>query len=86
MSETQLPMTLTAAERRLITTLRDIPEGRVKVRVQQMLDDLMTFIKFPRCQWMQADGVPCGSVDRDCEQCEHLMAMMAQMSESMAEK
>ena len=36
----------------------------------------VTFIQFPRCDAIQADGVPCGSADRDCDQCVHLTEML----------
>lgn len=83
MSDSGFNMSLSPAERRLISTLRDLPESRLKTRVHRLVDELITFIQFPRCQFMQADGVPCGSVDRDCEQCVHLTEMLERMGDSL---
>jgi len=86
MSDPGFPMSLSPSERRLINTLRDLPESRLKTRVHHLVDELVTFIQFPRCQFMQGDGVPCGTVDRDCDQCVHLNEMLERLSDSMLEK
>lgn len=86
MTEANVSMTVTAAERRLLTTLRDIPESPLRQRVERLLEELITYVRYPRCQWMQGDGVPCGTVDRDCEQCAHLVELLDHLSETMTAK
>lgn len=86
MNDANVSLTVSDYERRLITTLRDLPESPLRDRVHRLLDELVTFIRFPRCQWMQGDGVPCGSIDRDCEHCVHLLEMLDHLSESISTK
>ncbi len=62
---------LTAKEWQLISTLRGIPSSPLRRRVDALLDDLVDFIKEPRCPEMQADGVPCENVHSNCDQCAH---------------
>jgi len=53
------PVTLTPAELRMITTLRNMPESPLRDRVNRLLEDLLAFARNPRCHELQADGVPC---------------------------
>lgn len=76
MTDRLVTMTLSPSEERLIKTLRDIPESKLRDRVHRLMDELVTFVQFPRCDQIQADGVPCHDVDSDCDQCAHLAEML----------
>ena len=77
----QAPITLTVspAELRMITTLRDLPESPLRDRVQRLLDELLAFARNPRCGEFQADGVPCRNPEADCEQCLIVTGMLDQL-------
>ena len=70
------PITLTAEEYRLVTTLRDMPESALRDRVQRLVRDLLVFARNPRCSEFQADGVPCSEPTGDCDQCRVVMGML----------
>lgn len=65
----QHPLSLTPDEVRIIRTLREMPEGPLKARVQKLMEDLLAFARNPRCPELQADGVPCESAHNDCDTC-----------------
>jgi hypothetical protein len=79
MSDKGVTMTLDPAEERLIRALRYLPESPLRARVHGFMDELTRFIQHPRCESMQADGVPCQSVENDCEHCAHLSEMLEQI-------
>lgn len=56
-------------EWQILSRLREVPEGPLRDRLLALLDELVAFVQEPRCSQVQADGVPCGSVDADCEEC-----------------
>jgi hypothetical protein len=76
MKETTVAAALTPEEWRLIEALRSIPPSPLKIRVKTLLDDLLAFIREPRCPEMQADGVPCTNVHANCDQCVHVTEMV----------
>ncbi|MCK6680907.1 MAG: hypothetical protein L6R30_00635 [Thermoanaerobaculia bacterium] len=76
MKETSVAATLTPKEWRLIESLRAIPESPLKRRVDILLEDLLEFIREPKCPEMQADGVPCTNVHANCDQCTHVTEMV----------
>ena len=75
------PITLTVspAEARMITTLRNMPESPLRDRVHRLLEDLLAFARNPRCHELQADGVPCENPEADCDQCQVVLAMLETM-------
>jgi len=74
----QAPITLTVspAEFRMITTLRDMPESPLRDRVQRLLAELLEFARNPHCGEFQADGVPCANPLADCDQCKLVTGML----------
>jgi len=69
MSDERRPMSLSAAERSLIFGLREISEPEHRERVLTLVDGLVRIAREPGCAETQADGVPCGSVHSQCEDC-----------------
>ncbi len=61
MSERPITLTVTPAEYRMITTLRDMAESPLRDRVHRLLEDLLAFARNPRCSEFQADGAPCSN-------------------------
>jgi hypothetical protein len=68
--------TLSAEEWALVSALRALPESPLKTRVATLLDTLVAFIGEPRCAEMQGDGVPCSTVDAQCDQCVHVAELI----------
>lgn len=79
MRDTTVPVTLSAEEWDLISTLRDMPPSPLKNRVNALVSELIGFIRDPRCAEMQGDGVPCDNVSTACEQCTHVAEMLDSM-------
>ena len=74
-----ITLTLSPAEYRMITTLRDMPESPLRDRVARLLEDVLAFARNPRCHELQADGVPCDNPAADCDQCAVVNAMLETM-------
>jgi hypothetical protein len=79
MRNATIQVTLSRAEWRLISTWREIQPSPLKARVGRLLDELIAFVQEPRCAEMQADGVPCDSVETQCDQCLHVTEMLDKM-------
>ena len=81
----QAPITLTVspAEFRMITTLRDMPESPLRSRVHQLLGELLEFARNPRCSEFQADGIPCENPLADCDQCKVVTGMLDALSRGL---
>ncbi len=60
---------LSAWEWRILSRMREVPEGPLRDRLLNLLEELVALVQEPRCSQVQADGVPCGAVDADCEEC-----------------
>ncbi|HLO67523.1 MAG TPA: hypothetical protein VK188_10925 [Holophaga sp.] len=69
-------ITLSDAERRMILTLRNMPDSPLRERVMRLVEDVLAFARNPRCHEMQADGVPCERPEADCDQCQVVTAML----------
>ena len=76
MGQALIPLNVTPAEYRIITTLRDMPESPLRDRVHQVLDELLDFARNPKCSELQADGAPCSNPSADCEQCQTVLGML----------
>jgi hypothetical protein len=69
-------LTVSPAEHRMISILRDMPESPLRDRVQRLLADVLAFAARPTCHELQADGVPCTNPEADCDQCKVVLQMM----------
>jgi len=76
MGEAPTTITVSPAEFRMITTLRDMPESPLRDRVQRLLGELLEFARNPRCSEFQADGTSCVNPLADCDQCRTLAGML----------
>ena len=65
-------VTLTAAEWRLVSTLRTVPESPLKERLDALLAELLKFAADPKCAESQGDGVPCTNTNLDCDSCRRV--------------
>lgn len=86
MRDTPVHVTLAADEWELISTLRSLPPSPLKNRVNALINELLVFIRDPRCAGMQGDGVPCDNVTTACEQCVHVADMLDAMDRVAALK
>ena len=80
MAQDLITLTVSPAELRMLTILRDLPESPLRDRVQRLLDELLAFARNPRCSEFQADGVPCANPAADCEQCRIVTGMLDRLS------
>jgi hypothetical protein len=71
-----LRISVSPAELRMLTTLREMPESPLRDRVHRLLEDLLAFARHPSCHEMQADGVPCSRPEADCDQCQVVAGML----------
>ena len=67
---------LSREEWRLVSSLREIPESRVRDGLTAVIEDLVEFVREPHCPKMQADGVPCASAHESCEECRQVAALL----------
>ena len=74
---------VTSREKKFIDTIRELPEGDLKRTAEAFLLELSDCLTNPRCAEVQADGIPCGAVDADCEQCLELKSMVEQLRDRL---
>ena len=67
---------LSPAEWGLVSSLREVPQGRLRDRLTAFLEELVAYVRDPHCADMQADGVPCGSAKVACDQCRQVEAFL----------
>lgn len=79
MPEQPLTLHLNPAEFRMVSALRDMPEGALKIRIMHLVDQLVGFARNPRCPEMQGDGVPCEQPHTDCDQCKVVLDMLEKL-------
>lgn len=69
-------------EMKILSSLREMPEGKLKDLHGAFLLELSDFLLEPKCAQVQADGYPCGSSSADCESClklEELLSTLRQV-------
>ena len=64
-------------ELRILSSLREMPEGKLKELHESFLLELSNFLLEPKCAQVQADGYPCGSSSADCESCLKLEELLS---------
>jgi len=72
-------------EWRLIARLREVPEGPLRSRLLELLDELVLFVREPRCPQVQGDGVPCAGIGVDCDECLHVSELLATLRARLQE-
>ena len=73
---TLIHTSLSRGEWDLVSSLREVPEGRLRSRLNACLQELVAFARDPHCSDMQADGVPCVSAKVACDQCQQAEAFI----------
>lgn len=74
--ETYTTKSLSPAEWRLVTALREVPESALRTRVNALVEALVEMAREPKCPEHMADGVPCQSVHANCDQCVQVTRML----------
>jgi hypothetical protein len=69
--------TLNCDESTLIDGLRDIPPGAAYDELIGIIQDLIAFVRDPRCPLAQADGLPCDSIEAACGECRDVPGLLA---------
>jgi hypothetical protein len=67
---------LTPFERRLVLSLRQVPESPLRDLYTRLVSELTDFVASPSCAEMQADGAPCTSADASCDECRKLESLL----------
>ncbi|MFH1175772.1 MAG: hypothetical protein V1750_00075 [Acidobacteriota bacterium] len=73
-------ITVTPAEWKLITALRNLPPSPLHDLLTGVLAKLVEFVREPHCPEMQADGVPCATPEADCEECMRLKEVLDKLA------
>jgi len=73
-----------AREALLIQRLRDELPRESQARFFHEFERLLTLAAEPRCAEAQADGVPCGTAQNDCEDCGRALAWLARLRAEIA--
>jgi hypothetical protein len=76
MTDTAIQTTLSAEEWKVVMALREIPDSPLRTKVSGLLGELVRFIQQPRCLGMQSDGLPCGTPNSSCEECQHMLKVL----------
>ncbi len=74
--ETNVNRSLSPAEWRLVSALREVPESALRTRVNALVEALIELAREPKCPEHMADGVPCASVHANCDQCVEVTRML----------
>ncbi|RKZ12204.1 hypothetical protein DRQ53_03370 [bacterium] len=77
---------LSATEARILTALRETPDGPLKTRLEQFLVELTHMVSEPGCSEIQADGIPCGAASADCTECLALDKMLATLRNTLPQR
>jgi hypothetical protein len=68
----------------LIQRLRDALPADTRATFFREFDQLLCIAADPRCAEAQADGVPCGTADANCEDCGRAIAWLARLRAEIA--
>lgn len=74
---------VTSTEKKILASLRELPEGNLKRKLETFLTELTVFVREPKCAQVQADGIPCESAQADCEQCMKVEALIADLQRTL---
>ena len=73
-----------AREALLIQRLRDALPPDTRAGFFREFDQLLCIAADPRCAEAQADGVPCGTADANCEDCGRAIAWLGRLRAEIA--
>jgi hypothetical protein len=81
MPEPTVTVALSPAEWRLIQGIRGLPESPLRDRVHEVLEELLFYVRTPRCQGIGAEGFPCGDPRTTCEECHQVWDLLEGLAE-----
>lgn len=81
MSQNPVRVELSEAEWRLVQALRELPESGLKAKVHGVMEELLFYVRNPRCQGMGAEGFPCGEPVTTCEACHEVWDLLDALGE-----
>jgi hypothetical protein len=70
---------VTVEESALLDGLREIPDGPARVELMALMNELVGYVRDPRCPQAQGDGVPCTTTVCDCEECQQVARALASL-------
>lgn len=73
-----------AREALVIQRLRDTLPADAQAMFFKEFEELLTLAAEPRCAEAQADGVPCGTLDTDCERCGRALGWLSRLRAEIA--
>ncbi|MFI5182494.1 MAG: hypothetical protein ACHQPI_13995 [Thermoanaerobaculia bacterium] len=76
MREPKVSVALSAEEWRFVSDLRALPSSPLRERALTLFNAVLELARDPRCPEVQADGVPCDTPSRSCDQCLHVEEML----------
>ncbi len=76
MREPKVSVALSAEEWRFVSDLRALPSSPLRDRALALFNAVLEFAREPRCPEVQADGVPCETPSRSCDQCLHVEELL----------
>ena len=68
----------------LVQRLRDALPADAQTMFFTEFEELLTLAAEPRCAESQADGVPCGTSDADCETCGRALGWLSRLRAEIA--
>jgi hypothetical protein len=68
----------------VIRRLRDTLPAGAQALFFKEFEELLTLAAEPRCAETQADGVPCGTSDADCETCGRALGWLSRLRAEIA--
>jgi len=73
-------------EAQIIQRLRDSLPKDEQAGFLRDLEHLLTLAAEPRCAEAQADGVPCATLETDCEHCGRALAWLTRLRAEIAKR
>jgi len=74
---------VTATEKHILASIRELPEGQLRSRLEGFLVELTDFVRDPACAEVQADGIPCDTPQADCEQCQRVSELIRTLRKAL---
>lgn len=76
---------VTPTEKHILASLRELPDGQLRAKLESFLVELTDFVRDPKCPEVQADGIPCDTPQADCEQCLKVTELIKTLRRSLAD-
>lgn len=71
-------------EAQIVQRLRDSLPADAHATFFRDLEELLTLAAEPRCAEFQADGVPCATLETDCEHCGRALGWLTRLRAEIA--